>query len=135
MFGRFKQDRSSEMGAYHMAIECELMNLEEARQGFLELLDSDLEGLQALEGFSRTEAENCMVELMQDYDIRRPEIESAIRGRLDAYRDDAAKNGLDKQFDQYLQTRFDMLRFNLAFRAMNKHASFCEKHNLPDHTV
>jgi hypothetical protein len=133
MFGFSKSDRSSEMGAYHMAAECELMNLEEMRIKLLEVLDTDLTQLEGMPEFTRDDAEACMIEIMQDYDERAPEISAAIRGNLKPYLEDATAKGLGKQFDEYLKVRLDMFRFNLAFRAMNKQTAFCERHELPSH--
>ena len=133
MFGFSKSDRSSEMGAYYMAAECELMNLEEMRIKLLEVLDTDLTHLEGTSEFTRDDAEACMVEIMQDYDERVPEISAAVQENLKPYFDDAAAKGLRKQFDEYLKIRLDMFRFNLAFRAMNKQAAFCDRHELPNH--
>lgn len=116
-----------------MAAECELMNLEEVRSGFLDILDSDLQFLEEGGSFTRDDAESCMIDLMHDYDVRATELTEAIKRNLEPFFADAQSKGLRGEFENYITIRCDMLRFNLAFRAMNKQAKFCERHALPPH--
>ena len=118
-----------------MAAECELMNLEEVRIGFLDILDSDLQFLEEGASFTRDDAESCMIDLMQEYDARASELSESIRRNLEPYFADAESKGLRREFENYVTVRCNMLRFNLAYRAMNKQAAFCERHALPPHTA
>ncbi|MEO7636560.1 MAG: hypothetical protein ABIS16_02820 [Sphingomicrobium sp.] len=109
------------------------MNLEEVRAGFLDVLDSDLRFLEESGSFTRDDAESCMVEVMQDYDDRAPELIETVRHNLEPYLADTQSKGLRQEFENYITVRLDMLRFNLAFRAMNKQTNFCDRHALPLH--
>lgn len=131
MFGMFKSDKSSEMGAYYMAAECEFMNLEDGRQDFLERLDADFAMLQAMPSFTRTDSEKCLTDIMQEYDKQSHELQAAVYRNLEPYLSDAQTKGLRKDFEKYVAARIYMLRFNLAFRAMNRQAKFCVSNGLP----
>lgn len=128
---KFSKKRSvGEMGMYHIAAECELMNIEELRSSFLDLLDESFGILETDTPFGRPESEAMFTAMMERYDEQILDVRAALQRNLEPYYADAATKGLRQQFEQYVQTRLDMIRFNLAYRGMNKEAAFCDRHGI-----
>lgn len=130
MFKFFKKRPVDEMGMYHIAAECELMNVEDLRSAFLELFDEGLAALEVDPPFGRPDTEAMLTGMMERYDEKNPEVRAGMHRNLEAYYADAATKGLRQQFEQYVAMRLDMIRFDMAFRGMNKEAVFCDKHGI-----
>lgn len=130
MFKFSKKRSAGEMGMYHIAAECELMNIEDLRRSFLELLDESFAVLEVDPPFGRPDSEAMLTGMMERYDENIPDVRAALQRNLEPYYADAATKGLRQEFEQYVETRLEMIRFNLAFRGMNKEAAFCDKHGI-----